>query len=276
MIQSLRLGLCLTAAASLAQVSSAAGQSTSVCSAYSGAAFGICNAYCEAQDCDVRPGASCEQLRIQFERLTGVPNLPCQGSAPVPTTGGPDGELTPTNGADGERTPTDGPGGATPSFTPTDLPSGTSTPTDGPATPTETPIGLPTGTATASVTPDPDACGNVQGAAFGLCTAFCFAQDCVQNPNRQSCVQLRQNFQRQTGSATFPCEIVGTHTPTPLGGDCLGDCKGDGRVTVDEITMMVAITLGQRPTTECASLGARAAIAISDLVSAVVDALNGC
>lgn len=50
-----------------------------VCADLSGAAFGLCNAYCEAQDCDAQDPerASCEQLRRNFERLTGTPTFPC-------------------------------------------------------------------------------------------------------------------------------------------------------------------------------------------------------
>src|SRR5215471_18223362 len=48
-----------------------------VCSGLTGAAFGLCNAYCEAQDCDVHPRPSCEQLRRNFERVTGSDVFPC-------------------------------------------------------------------------------------------------------------------------------------------------------------------------------------------------------
>ena len=48
-----------------------------VCSGLTGAAFGLCNAYCEAQDCDVHPRASCAQLRRNFARITGSTVFPC-------------------------------------------------------------------------------------------------------------------------------------------------------------------------------------------------------
>ena len=52
-----------------------------VCDGLIGAAFRLCNAYCEAQDCDVQePGRkSCERLRRNFERHTGIPIFPCDG-----------------------------------------------------------------------------------------------------------------------------------------------------------------------------------------------------
>lgn len=52
-----------------------------VCDIYTGQAFGLCNAFCEAQDCDA-PGkkndTSCNQIRDNFARLTGIPRLPCE------------------------------------------------------------------------------------------------------------------------------------------------------------------------------------------------------
>ncbi len=48
-----------------------------VCDGLVGAAFGLCNAYCEAQDCDVHPRPSCDQLRENFLKLTGSSIFPC-------------------------------------------------------------------------------------------------------------------------------------------------------------------------------------------------------
>src|SRR4051794_21626353 len=48
-------------------------------------------------------------------------------------------------------------------------------------------------------------CDGLQDAAFGLCNAFCEAQDCDVSP-KHSCDELRRNWQRQTGLSTFPCE----------------------------------------------------------------------
>lgn len=65
-----------------------------VCSGLSRSAFGICNAYCEAQDCDShpKPSASCEQLRVNFKRLTGRSVFPCDlplcGGAEAPACNG--------------------------------------------------------------------------------------------------------------------------------------------------------------------------------------------
>jgi len=48
-------------------------------------------------------------------------------------------------------------------------------------------------------------CSGLSGAVFGLCTAYCEAQDCDVHP-RPSCAQLRVLFQQLTGSSTFPCD----------------------------------------------------------------------
>ena len=51
-----------------------------VCDGFSGRAFGLCNAFCEAQDCDGEGvgKASCEELRLNFSRLTDESRFPCE------------------------------------------------------------------------------------------------------------------------------------------------------------------------------------------------------
>lgn len=44
------------------------------------------------------------------------------------------------------------------------------------------------------------------GAAFGLCIAYCEANDCVDSPNKKACEVLRDNYTRITGDLAFPCE----------------------------------------------------------------------
>lgn len=48
-------------------------------------------------------------------------------------------------------------------------------------------------------------CDGLSGAAFGLCNAYCEAQDCDVH-ERPSCERLRRNFLRVTGSSIFPCD----------------------------------------------------------------------
>jgi hypothetical protein len=51
----------------------------------------------------------------------------------------------------------------------------------------------------------PSVCSDLSGAAFGLCNAYCNAQGCSLDPS-QSCLQLRKDFQKNTGSSVFPCD----------------------------------------------------------------------
>ena len=51
-----------------------------------------------------------------------------------------------------------------------------------------------------------DACTGLKGAAFGLCVAFCEANDCDVYPDSQACDTLRGNYEKITGESIFPCE----------------------------------------------------------------------
>ena len=53
--------------------------------------------------------------------------------------------------------------------------------------------------------PPRSVCAGLQGAPYGLCVAYCEAQNCDQRPH-PSCRRLRKNFQTQTGSDRFPCD----------------------------------------------------------------------
>ena len=48
------------------------------------------------------------------------------------------------------------------------------------------------------------------GAAFGLCVAYCEANDCdaqFDQPDDQSCSALRTRYARATGQFFFPCDV---------------------------------------------------------------------
>jgi len=61
-------------------------------------------------------------------------------------------------------------------------------------------------------------------------------------------------------------------------GICVGDCNGDGSVTVDELVLGVDIALGTIEGTQCPRLDRNAdgKVTIDELVVAVSNALNGC
>ena len=55
---------------------------------------------------------------------------------------------------------------------------------------------------------------------------------------------------------------------------CVGDCNGDGRVTVDEILTMAKIALGSAPCSACDA--ATCPMTIDQIIKAVNNALKGC
>ena len=76
-----------------------------------------------------------------------------------------------------------------------------------------------------------------------------------------------------------------THTATqPLpvnatpGAGCVGNCNGDGEVTVDELIKGVNIALGTLPLSDCLSFDANGdgIVTVDEIVKAVNAALNGC
>lgn len=77
----------------------------------------------------------------------------------------------------------------------------------------------------------------------------------------------------ETPAITPTPTLEPTATPVP----CIGDCDGDGSVTVDEILKMVNIALGS-PVEECPA-GDRdgdGAITVDEILAAVANALRGC
>lgn len=45
-----------------------------------------------------------------------------------------------------------------------------------------------------------------QGPAYGLCVAYCEANDCELDPSSPECVMLRKKYTALTGSSAFPCD----------------------------------------------------------------------
>ncbi len=58
----------------------------------------------------------------------------------------------------------------------------------------------------------------------------------------------------------------------------MGDCNGDGRVSIDEIVIGITIALGDATVNECPAFDANAdgAVTVDELLAAVDAALNGC
>lgn len=52
-------------------------------------------------------------------------------------------------------------------------------------------------------------CDGYTGDAFGVCNAYCEAQDCNLQPDKQSCKVLLARFQKITSEKTPPCHVCG-------------------------------------------------------------------
>jgi hypothetical protein len=49
-------------------------------------------------------------------------------------------------------------------------------------------------------------CWQHRGAAYGLCIAYCEANDCEIQPDKTACDRLRENYAKLTGEDLFPCD----------------------------------------------------------------------
>jgi len=67
-----------------------------------------------------------------------------------------------------------------------------------------------------------------------------------------------------------------TTSATPS--ECVGDCDGNGSVSISELVTMVNIALGNRPLADCLAgdRDGNGSIVIAELIAAVNNALNGC
>lgn len=79
--------------------------------------------------------------------------------------------------------------------------------------------------------------------------------------------------------AVSTATVTPTATPTPTPGSrCIGDCGGDGTVTIDEIVTMVDIAVGAAPLDACRAGDADGdgEITVDEIVAAVNHAMQGC
>jgi hypothetical protein len=71
--------------------------------------------------------------------------------------------------------------------------------------------------------------------------------------------------------------LVGFDPPRAAAQVCVGDCDGNGTVTISEVIVGVSIALGSRDVSACRPLAnADGMVNITQLVQAVNNALNGC
>jgi hypothetical protein len=55
----------------------------------------------------------------------------------------------------------------------------------------------------------------VTGAAYGLCVAYCEANDCDEFPDSEACDRLFDNYVKITGEESFPCDEATPPPPPP-------------------------------------------------------------
>jgi hypothetical protein len=81
-----------------------------------------------------------------------------------------------------------------------------------------------------------------------------------------------------TGAGATSQMTVSDGQVTVTAPSCVGDCDGDGMVTVDEIVRMVNIALGMQEITLCpaADSNGDSMVTVDEIVRAVNNALNGC
>lgn len=79
-------------------------------------------------------------------------------------------------------------------------------------------------------------------------------------------------------TATPTLGTPATATPTPNAPGCVGDCNGDGSVSIDEIVLMVNILLGVADRSACVAGDANqdGVISVEEVLQAVNRALEGC
>jgi hypothetical protein len=93
---------------------------------------------------------------------------------------------------------------------------------------------------------------------------------------------LRQSTATETPTATFTASATPTGTltatPTPTAIKCVGDCNGDGQVSIDELVRGVSIALGYQPLSSCSAFdrSGDGEVGIFELINAVNNALYGC
>ena len=142
----------------------------------------------------------------------------------------------------------------TPTATPTPTNTATQTPAGtAPPTPTQTPT--PTVTPTATITPTHSPTGSPTATPSSTNTPTV-----TQTP------------------ATPPATSTPTLTPTGAPPACVGDCNGQGEVTVNELLTMVNIALGNLEVTACEAGDANhdGEITVNEILTAVNNTLNGC
>src|SRR5262249_22230811 len=81
-----------------------------------------------------------------------------------------------------------------------------------------------------------------------------------------------------TPTATESPTATQVPSPTPTAIACVGDCNGDGVVTINELILAVNIALGLEPISACPAIDANHSreVTIEELIRPIANAQNGC
>ncbi|HEY0300248.1 MAG TPA: hypothetical protein VGC36_02880, partial [Rhizomicrobium sp.] len=143
-----------------------------------------------------------------------------------------------------------------------------------PPTSTPTPTATPTPARPPTLTPT-RSCTSTPTATFTQPTIrFTATETRTRTPTR-----TRTSTPSPGTPTATPTGPTPTATATRTGGPlCIGDCSGDGEVTISDVTTVVNIALGNQPLIACpaANGGSGDTVDIADIIASVGNALNGC
>lgn len=125
-------------------------------------------------------------------------------------------------------------------------------------------VSTPTHTPTQNTTPIPTGSNTPTASATP-----------TQTPTRTPTFTAGTSTATATSTPTPTKSATITATPSLA---CVGDCNGNGSVTVDEVLTLVNIALGNTPVTSCRAGDANHdnEITVDEILAAVNHALNGC
>jgi len=183
---------------------------------------------------------------------------------------------TPTRTSSPTHTATNAPT-ATRTATPLDTPTRTATPLN---TPTRTETGEPTATRTATSLNTPTRTPTDVPTATRTATSLNTAtRTATGTPSGTPTATIGGPSVTPTGTAAGPTPTGSASlSPTPVPSSCVGDCNGDGAVTINELILGVNILLDAQPFTACPAFDSNSTdtVTIEELVRAVNHLLRAC
>ena len=208
---------------------------------------------------------------ILASTLPGNYALSARGAIASDATGDAIAEVNATDGAilvnGATVTPSNTP---TPSRTPTRSPTSTVTATK--------PTATMTATATATATPSFTSTGNPSPSVTETVTVSPPPIATVTPSPSTTPTTTTSPTATATATASESPTALATATATAMRAACVGDCDGNGTVSVDELVLAVNISLGNADVALCRAADADMSnrVSVDELVQCVNNSLNGC